>query len=112
MRPTLHLVPEAYWLARDPAAPYYPRFYEAEGFTHCTDGDEEMVRTANRHYRGEPGAFLVLTVDLDATGSAWRIDAPGKPYPHVYGPIDPASIIDVRRFTRDPDGTFTGITAR
>ena len=111
-RPTLHLVPEARWAARDTEAPYTPERYEEEGFVHCTDGDEEMVRTANRFYRGDPQPFLLLTVDLDATGSPWRFDDPGSPYPHVYGPIAPSAVMDVRRFVRDPDGTFTGITTR
>ena len=111
-RATLHLVPEARWDARDPAAPYTPARYEEEGFVHCTDGDVEMVKTANRFYREDPQPFLLLTVDLDATGSPWRFDDPGSPYPHVYGPIAPEAILDVRRFVRDTDGTFTGITTR
>ena len=111
-RATLHLVPEARWDARDPAAPYTPVRYEEEGFVHCTDGDVEMVKTANRFYREDPQPFLLLTVDLDATGSPWRFDEPGSPFPHIYGPIAPAAILDVRRFVRDPDGMFTGITTR
>jgi uncharacterized protein (DUF952 family) len=111
-RPTLHLLPEAAWDARDPSSPYVPAAYAEDGFVHCTDGDEEMVRTANRFYREVPGPFLVLTVDLDHTGSPWRFDEPGRPYPHVYGPIDASAIVEVRRFERDPDGTFTAIRQR
>jgi uncharacterized protein (DUF952 family) len=65
-----------------------------------------MCDTANRHYRDDPRPFLVLTVDLDAAGSPWQIDEPGAPYPHVYGSIDRAAILDVRPMPRDPDGTF------
>jgi uncharacterized protein (DUF952 family) len=111
-RTTLHLVSEARWDARDPDAPYTPEAYEREGFIHCTDGDAEMVKTANRFYRDDPQPFLALTVDLDETGSPWRVDDPGTPYPHVYGPIDPRAVLSVRRFTRDADGTFTGIADR
>lgn len=112
MRPTLHMVPEAVWDARDAAAPYAPAAYADEGFIHCTDGDDEMVKTANRFYRDAAGPFLVLTVDLDATGSPWRFDEPGRPYPHIYGTIAPGAVLDVRRLVRDGDGGFTGITAR
>ena len=111
-RLTLHLVPEAAWLAHEPGRPYAPAAYADDGFVHCTDGDDEMLETANRFYRSDPRPFLVLTLDLERTGSPWRIDDPGRPYPHVYGPIDPVSVLDVRRFVRSPDGTFTGITAR
>ena len=49
--------------------------------------------TANRHYRDDPRDFLVLTVDLDATGSPWRFDDPDRIYPHVYGPIASSSVV-------------------
>ena len=111
-RPTLHLVPEAVWEAHDPAQSYAPAAYADEGFVHCTDGDDEMVVVANRFYRADPRPFLLLTIDLERTGSPWRFDDPGQVYPHVYGPIDPACVLDVRRFVRDADGTFTGIVDR
>ncbi len=111
-RPTLHLVPEANWEVHDPAAPYLPAAYRDDGFVHCTDGDEEMVKVANRFYRDDPRPFLLVTLDLDRTGSPWRFDDPGETYPHVYGPIDLASVLEVRRMTRDADGAFAGIEQR
>ncbi len=111
-RPTLHLVPEAVWTAHDPSLPYVPAAYAQDGFVHCTDGDDEMVVVANRFYRADPQPFLLLTLDLDRTGSPWRVDDPNGIYPHVYGSIDPASVLDVRCMTRAADGTFTGITDR
>jgi uncharacterized protein len=106
-RPTLHLVPESDWATRDPVSPYLPAAYEEDGFVHCTDGDEAMVAVANRFYRDDLRQFLLLTLDLDATGSPWRFDEPGSPYPHVYGPIAPASVLLVRRMERAADGSFT-----
>ena len=79
---------------------------------HCTDGDEAMVATANRFYRADPQPFLLLTLDLDRTGSPWRFDDPSGIYPHVYGPIDPTSVLEVRRFRRQADGAFTEIEPR
>lgn len=111
-RATLHLVPEADWEAHDPEGPYLPAAYANDGFVHCTDGDEEMIAVANRFYRDDPRPFLLLTLDLERTGSPWRFDEPGSPYPHVYGPIDPASVIEVRSIERDPDGRFLRAIAR
>ena len=105
-RPTLHLVPEATWSERDPAAAYLPAAYPDDGFVHCTDGDDEMVVVADRFYRDDPRTFLLLTLDLERTGSPWRFDDPSHRYPHVYGPIDPASVIEVRRMVRGADGRF------
>jgi uncharacterized protein (DUF952 family) len=110
-RPTLHMLPAATWVGRDPLAPYAPAAYADEGFIHCTDGDEGMVATANRFYRDDPRPFLVLTVDLEAAGSPWRFDDPDQRFPHIYGTIDLASVLKVRRMVRDADGAFTGIAA-
>lgn len=111
-RPTLHLVPEAVWDAHDPALPYLPAAYPDDGFVHCTDGDEAMVEVANRFYRDDPRPFLLLTIDLERTGSPWRFDDPEQRYPHVYGPIDPRSVLEVRRVARGGDGAFVGPEAR
>jgi uncharacterized protein (DUF952 family) len=106
VRTTFHLVPEEVWAGLDTSQPYRHESLEREGFIHCTDGADAMCDTANRHYGNDPRPFVVLTVDLDAAGSPWRIDEPGSPYPHVYGPIDRAAILDVRPMPRNPDGTF------
>lgn len=111
-RPTLHLVPEATWAAHDPSEPYLPAAYAVDGFVHCTDGDEAMLAVAGRFYREDPRPFLLLTLDLDRVGSPWRFDDPAGIYPHVYGPIDPACVLEVRRLVRAPDGTFTDIAPR
>jgi uncharacterized protein (DUF952 family) len=108
-RPTLHLVPEPVWRAHDRAVPYLPAAWEEDGFVHCTDGDDEMLVVANRFYADDPRAFLLLTVDLDRNDSPWRFDDPDRRYPHIYGPIDPGAVIDVRRMLRDADGRFTAI---
>jgi uncharacterized protein (DUF952 family) len=111
-RLTLHLVPEPTWDGHDPRAAYLPDAYADDGFVHCTDGDEAMVLVANRFYAADPRPFLLLTLDLDRTGSPWRFDDAGERYPHIYGPIDPASVVEIRRMARDSEGRFIGPVAR
>ncbi len=106
MRQTLHLVPEEVWSRLDPAVPYRHESLAREGFIHCTDGAEAMRDTANRHYGDDPRPFVVLTIDLDSAGSPWRIDEPGSPYPHIYGPIDRRAILRVQPMPRDGEGRF------
>lgn len=106
MRSTYHLVSAEAWAARDPAAPYETPSLSSEGFIHCTDGPDAMVDTANRRYRDAPGAFLVLTVDLDAAGSPWQFDDASAIYPHVYGPIEAAAIVRAQPIPRSVDGAF------
>ena len=62
------------------AVPARPRTRE-DGFVHCTDGDEAMVAVANRFYRDDPRPFLLLTLDLERTGSPWRFDDPCRDLP-------------------------------
>ncbi len=106
MRLTYHLVPANDWAATDPDRPYQASSLAQEGFIHCTDGASEMVATANRHYRNDPRAFLVLTVDLDAVGSPWRTEDERGIYPHVFGPIDRAAVSRIVAAPRDADGLF------
>jgi uncharacterized protein (DUF952 family) len=106
MRPTYHLVPADVWAGGDPDRPYAAGSLIDEGFIHCTDGMTEMVATANRHYRDDPRPFLLLTVDLDATGSPWRIEDERSVYPHVFGPIARVAVIRVVPAPRAVDGEF------
>ncbi len=105
-RLTYHLMPAETWASTPPDAPLTSPSLDAEGFIHCTDGATEMVATANRHYREDPRAFVILGLDLDRVGSPWRIDDPGRIYPHVHGPIARASIVSIAPAPRAADGTF------
>lgn len=111
MRPTFHLVPAAVWAAADPTAPYRAGSVATEGFVHCTDGEAELIATANRHYRDDPRPFVVLTLDLDMVGSPWSVDDERGIYPHVFGPIDRAAVSEGRELIRDDAGRFIGIGA-
>jgi hypothetical protein len=92
MRATYHLVPVELWAAADPKLPYAAASLAAEGFIHCTDGMTEMVATANRHYRDDRRAFLVLTVDLDA-GSRTSAGSTRTSSAGSIGPRSPGSLL-------------------
>jgi uncharacterized protein (DUF952 family) len=109
VRATWHLVPQPDWDAADSRRAFEPRSLADEGFVHCTDGDDELIATANRHYADDRRPFLALALDLDAVGSPWRYDEPGRPYPHIYGPIARAAVNAVFTLRRDDAGRFEGI---
>lgn len=100
-RPTFHIVPAEIWLASDATQPYAAESLASEGFIHCTDGEAALRATAARHFGDDPRDLLVLTIDLEKTGSPWRIDDVAGLYPHVFGAIDRAAILDVAPFKRD-----------
>ncbi len=106
MRPTFHLVPADTWAGRPRDAPYVAASLASEGFIHCTDGADELLATANRHYLADPRPFVALTLDLDRCGSPWRIEDARGIYPHIFGPIAPDAIVDARHLHRAEDGRF------
>jgi uncharacterized protein (DUF952 family)/uncharacterized protein YciI len=99
------------WAARDPGAPFATPSLAREGFIHSTEGAQAIVDTGNRHYRHDPRPYVLLTVDLDATGSPWRFDDDNGIYPHIYGSILPAAILREQPFPRAADGTFLVVPA-
>jgi uncharacterized protein (DUF952 family) len=105
-RLTFHLTPAEWWAAADASGPLTAPSLDTEGFIHCTTGAAEMVATANRHYRDDPRPFVVLTLDLGRITAPVHVDDPAGIYPHVYGPLDRAAILDARPMPRAADGTF------
>jgi uncharacterized protein (DUF952 family) len=107
-----HLAPAARWHDWPAGTPYLPTEYNADGFVHCTAGDELMLRVANAVYRGVAGDFVLLIIDSRRLTAPlkWErsTDALAAVFPHIYGPIDRAAIVEVRAVNREADGTFLG----
>ncbi len=109
MRASFHLVPAVVWAAADPTSAYLPASLATEGFVHCTDGEVELLATANRHYRLDPRPFLVLTLDLDLIQARWTVEDPAGIYPHIHGPVDRTAVIAVAQLVRADDGIFLAV---
>jgi uncharacterized protein (DUF952 family) len=107
-----HLAPAARWETWPEGAPYLPTEYEADGFIHCTAGDELMLKVANSFYRGAGGNFVLLVIDTDRLTSplVWEQSTDGLAslFPHIYGLIDSTAIVEIRVVRRAEDGTFLG----
>ena len=79
----------------------------SEGFIHCSTSDQ-VVRTANRLFRGESGLVL-LEIDTDQVGAEIKYEnceGGQENFPHIYGPLDPRSVVRVLEFKPGEDGTF------
>jgi predicted Zn-dependent protease with MMP-like domain/uncharacterized protein (DUF952 family) len=100
-----HLVPREAWVSADPAEPFRAGSLAAEGFVHLTHTLDDLVDVANTFYVDVPGEHVVLTVDLSRLTSPWRYDGDER-YPHVYGPLDRAAVVDVVAIRRDAEGRF------
>ena len=53
---TFHLVPSPVWDAQRDGDVYVPEAFAADGFVHCTDGEQAVIDTANRYYQGDRAA--------------------------------------------------------
>ena len=106
---TYHLVAERYYQGCDPAEPYVPEAFDADGFIHCTDGIENVIATANRYYRDDARPFVVLVINVDKVTALVRYEDPERIFPHIYGPLNRDAIASALPVKRDPDGTFLAL---
>jgi uncharacterized protein (DUF952 family) len=103
---TFHLVPKVYFDALDPRVDYVPNEYGRDEFIHCTDGAEEMARTANRYYQANPEPHYYLYIDKALVRAPIRYDDAARLYPHIYGALNRDAIVARRTAQRRADGTF------
>jgi uncharacterized protein (DUF952 family) len=106
MRRVYHLVTPSIWRQAG-GGPYRAASLAAEGFIHCSHADQ-VARSANRFY-ADADELLALGLDPERLGDALRQDAAhnGELFPHVYGPIPPEAVAEVRPLQRGPDGLWT-----
>jgi uncharacterized protein (DUF952 family) len=109
---TYHLVPVDYWQEHGVAENYVPAGFAEEGFIHCTNGLDELVKVANLFYAADPRDFQVMVLDVPRLTSEVRYDDPDEVYPHIYGPLNTAAVIGSLPVQRGEDGTFVEIGNR
>ena len=81
------------------------RTLEEEGFIHCSF-DTQLQATADRFYRGRSDVVL-LSIDTELLESELRVEAAGghpSGFPHLYGPLNPEAVTEVRPLKLAPDG--------
>ena len=108
-----HLVPAAEYRAGET---FQPRSIADEGFIHCTSEPEVLLHIANLFYRATPGEFLVLVINPARVTAEVRNEPPvpppadgplvGRLFPHIYGPLNPEAVVEVRTARRSADGAF------
>lgn len=102
-----HITTKQAWEAAQQAGSYTADTLTTEGFIHFSD-ENQVERTANRYYRGQPNLIL-LQVETDLLTETLRYEEgePGEKFPHLYGPLNLQAVTDVRELTPNPDGTLT-----
>jgi uncharacterized protein (DUF952 family) len=103
-----HLTPTERWSSAPTDAPYTPDSLASEGFVHLTHAEDELLAAGDRHYTADPRPYVALVIDLDRLTVPWRYDGDAR-FPHAYGPLDRAAILEVRTVRRSADGTFAAL---
>jgi len=92
----LHLVTPAEWAASVAAGVHAPPSLAAQGFVHLST-PAQVDRTVARHY-ADVADLLVVEVDparLEAP-VVFEEGEPGEWFPHLFGPLELAAVVDVR----------------
>lgn len=107
-----HLAPAKRWDDWPQQEPYLPTEYPADGFIHCTAGDDLMLQVANRFYRQNPEPFVLLVINPDLLTSELRWEQPPDDlaplFPHIYGPLNADAVVAVKQVLRGEQGEFIG----
>jgi uncharacterized protein (DUF952 family) len=76
-----------------------------DGYIHFSTG-AQAAETARRHFHGQDGLVL-LGLDAERLGAAlrWEPSRGGDLFPHLYAPLDPALVDEVRALALAADGT-------
>ncbi len=91
----LHVTSFADWERQSKAPSYAPEAFADEGFIHCCTQDQ-LQDVLQRYFKGRSGLVL-LHIDESKLESELRYESSpqGEMYPHIFGPINKASVAQV-----------------
>jgi len=102
-----HIAPKEKWNKSRSRGQYTDESLQSEGFIHCSAA-EQLVDTANKHYKGQNGLVLLRidTSDIVSEVAYESNSGSNEEYPHIFGPINHDAVKDVIDFPASNDGTF------
>lgn len=107
MATIFHITKRDEWERAKREGTYQTPSLASEGFIHCSTS-EQVVRTANRLFRGQMGLML-LEIDTNKTKPEIKYEnceGGEELFPHIYGPLDPNSVVRVMALEPAADGNF------
>ena len=102
-----HITKREDWDRAKPDGIYKTASLASEGFIHCSRSDQ-VIQTANRLFAGQAGLVL-LEINTDQVRAEIRNEnCEGGPelFPHIYGALNPDSVVRVLSFEPGEDGNF------
>jgi uncharacterized protein (DUF952 family) len=92
----LHITTRARWEQAVAEGEYRSDDLATEGFIHCST-PEQLPWVVDKFYKGQPG-LVVLRIDSEKLKPPLKWENPHetlKLFPHVYGPINTAAVVEV-----------------
>lgn len=106
---TWHMAPVEVWEAQKALPLYSPEAWDQDRFVHCTDDAVELLAVANRYYISDGRPWLALRIECDRIEDPVIYEDPLQLFPHIYGRLPVAAVVDVVTLIRDHQGRFIGI---
>jgi uncharacterized protein (DUF952 family) len=108
--PLLHVIDTAGWQAARAAGVLAPPSLSEVGFVHLSTA-AQVALPANQLFAGRPDLLLlVLDPGLIGVEVRWEPGEHGDPaamrFPHAYGPVPTAAVVDVLDYRPGSDGRF------
>jgi len=103
----LHITKRDVWEKAKVVGDYRADTLASQGFIHCSK-PEEVIPVANSLFRGQDDLVL-LCIDSEEVQAEIRyenLEGGEQCFPHVYGPLNVATVVRVLDLKPQPDGTF------
>jgi len=103
-----HITSRDAWTLAQAQGVYTADSLSSEGFIHCSEA-HQYVWVANQRFRGRDD-LLLLRIDSTSLGVEIKyenLEGGQELFPHVYGGIPLAAVIDVIPLRPDADGFFS-----
>lgn len=109
-----HITHRAEWEAAQDIGDYRTVSLASQGFIHASQA-HQVAKVANAIYAGERDLVL-LVIDVDKLAAPLRYEPPdmtvpaehedAELFPHLYGPLNLAAVVEVLDFPPGDDGQF------
>ncbi len=109
-----HITTRKDWEAAQAKGAYIAESLSTEGFIHCSTL-AQVLPVAEKYYKGQNGlVLLVIEPTLLSSTLKWEPPTGGTPagvpegdqFPHIYGPINVAAVMNMLDFVFDSNGQF------
>ena len=106
-----HIAERSVWVSCSDKETYEPKEFETDGFIHCANLTQ-VENGAQSYFEGQ-GDLVLLVIDTDSLESEVIYENLGggeELFPHLYGELQTAAVIEVVSLNWGPEGELLGMS--